>query len=238
MNLLSRILAVGSMLLAVHAFAADAFEGKVALAITPEKGKPMTLNYAMKGSKLRMDTVAEGHQASMIMDAPKLEMTILMAEQNMYMVMPMKKPIEHEMEKHQGEAAVANTDVQVTGKTETILGYKTDQIVVTDKEKGTTTEMWVAQGLGTFMGLSGGGSPFGGPRKNSAAAAKWEEALKGKTGFPLRVTSHDAKGKETFKMEATKVEPGPQPDSLFVPPPGYQKFEMPNMGGMNPFKRE
>lgn len=237
MNFLSRIFVMGSLLVATHAFAADAFEGKVALAVTPEKGKPMTLNYVMKGPKLRMDTAMEGHQASTIMDASKLEMTILMAEQNMYMVMPMKKPVEHEAAKHQGEAT--NTDVQVTGKTETILGYKADQILVTDKEKGTVTEMWVAQGLGTFMGLGGGGgSPFGGPRKNSAAAAKWEEALKGKGGFPLRVISHDAKGKETYKMEATKVEPGPQPDSLFLPPPDYKKFEMPDMGGLNPFKRE
>src|SRR4051812_40450275 len=75
MNFLSRIFVMGGLLVAAHTFAADAFEGKVALAITPEKGKPMTLNYAMKGPKLRMDTQAEGHQASMIMDAPNLEMT-------------------------------------------------------------------------------------------------------------------------------------------------------------------
>jgi hypothetical protein len=89
------------------------------------------------------------------------------------------------------------------------------------------------------MGLANsGGSPFGG-RKQSANAAKWEEALKGsKGGFPLRVISHDAKGKETFRMEAKKIEPGPLPDSLFAPPAGYQKFEMPNMGGLNPFKHE
>ena len=33
-------------------------------------------------------------------------------------------------------------------------------------------------------------------------------------------------------MEATKIEPGTLPDSLFVPPAGYQKFSMPNMGDM------
>ena len=41
-----------------------------------------------------------------------------------------------------------------------------------------------------------------------------------------------AKGKEVFKMEATKVEPGPLPDSLFVPPAGYEKFQMPSLGDM------
>ena len=60
----------------------------------------------------------------------------------------------------------------------------------------------------------------------------FKEALKGKGGFPLRVISHDAKGKETFKMEATKIEPGPLPDSLFVPPASYKRFDMPNMGSL------
>jgi hypothetical protein len=235
MNLLLRIFAVGSMLVAAHSFAANAFEGKVTLAITGEKGKPMDLNYSMKGQMVRTDINAEGgHQVSTIMDVPKLEMIILMAEQNMYMVMPIKKPVESAMEKH--ETAAANTDVNRTGKSETILGYKTDQILITDKEKGTVTELWVASELGTFMGLGGsGGSPFGGGHKSSASAAKWEEALKGKGGFPLRVISHDAKGKETFKMEATKIEPGPLPDSLFVPPASYKRFDMPDMGGL--FKR-
>jgi hypothetical protein len=236
MNLPTRIFAVGSMLVASHLFAAGAFEGKVTLTMTGDRGKPMDMNYSMKGERVRMDLNAGGHEMSTIMDLPKLERIILMPEQNMYMSMPLKKPVEQAVEQHQGDAA--NVDINRTGKTETILGYKTDQILVTDKDKGSVTELWVASGLGTFMGLgNGGGSPFGG-RKPSAAAAKWEEALKGKSGFPLRVISHDAKGKEIFKMEATKIEPGPLPDSLFVPPPGYQKFEMPNLGGLNPFKRE
>lgn len=237
MNLLTRIFAVGSMLVASHLFGAGAFEGKVTLTMTGDKGKPMDMNYSMKSERVRIDLNAGGHEMSTIMDLPKLEMIILMAERNMYMVMPLKKPVEQAVEQHQGEAA--NVDIKRTGKTETILGYKTDQLLITDKDKGTVTELWVAPDLGNFMGLgNSGGSPFGG-RKQSASAAKWEEALKGsKGGFPLRVISHDAKGKETFKMEATKVEPGPLPESLFVPPAGYQKFEMPNFGGLNPFKRE
>ena len=51
------------------------------------------------------------------------------------------------------------------------------------------------------------------------------------------VGERDAKDKEIFRMEATKIEPGPLPDSLFVPPAGYQKFDIPNMGGMNPLNR-
>lgn len=237
MNLLTRIFAVGSMLVASHLFAAGAFEGKVTLTMTGDRGKPMDMHYSMKGDRVRTDIDAEGHEMSMIMDLPKLEMIILMAEQKMYMVRPLPKPDQQSMEKHDSKAA--NIDINRTGKTETILGYKADQLLITDKDKGGVTELWVAPDLGNFMGLANsGGSPFGG-RKQSANAAKWEEALKGsKGGFPLRVISHDAKGKETFRMEAKKIEPGPLPDSLFAPPAGYQKFEMPNMGGLNPFKHQ
>ena len=235
MNSLSRFLAVGALLTAVQSFAAGAFEGKVTLAMTAEKGRTMNLDYSIKGQQLRTDMNAEGHQMTSIMDMAKLEMLMLMPEQKMYMVMPIKKPIQQAME-HAGEGTA---DVEVTGKTETILGYKCSQILV--KDKGTVTEMWAAEGLGAFMGLGqgGGGNPlagmFGGGGKKSANAAKWEEALKGKGGFPLRVITRDAKGKESFKMEATKIEPGNLPDSLFSPPAGYQKFEMPDIGSM--FKR-
>ncbi len=73
------------------------------------------------------------------------------------------------------------------------------------------------------------GGMFGGKKK---AASSWEEKFKGKPGFPLRVVSRDGKNKETFRMEATKIEPGSLPASLFQPPAGWQKFQMPNMGDM------
>ncbi len=233
MNTLSRFLAVGALLTAVQTFAAGVFEGKGSLAMTAEKGRPMNLDYSIKGQKLRTDMNAEGNQMTSIMDLAKLEMLMLMPEQKMYMVMPLKKPVEKAME----QAGEGTAEVEVTGKTETILGYKCSQILV--KDKGSVTEMWVADGLGTFMGMGnggGGGNPmagmFGGGGKKSANAAKWEEALKGKGGFPLRVITRDAKGKESFKMEATKIEPGSLPDSLFAPPAGYEKFAMPDFGSM------
>jgi len=153
-------------------------------------------------------------------------MLMLMPDQQMYMVMPMNQKVEQAMEK----AGVDTADVEVTGKTESILGYKCNQILV--KDKGLVTEMWVAEGLGAFMGLAGG-NPMGGGMMGGGkpASAKWEAALKGKGGFPLRVITRDAKGKVSFKMEATKIQPGALPDSQFTAPAGYQKFSMPGMGG-------
>jgi hypothetical protein len=224
MKLLSRLFAVSALLAAVQSFA---FEGKVSLALTAERDRAMNMDYSLKGQKVRMDMNAEGNQVAMIMDTAKQEMLMLMPDQQMYMVMPMKKAIEQAVQK----AGVGTADVEVTGKTETILGYKCSQILV--KDKGTVTEAWVAEGLGAFMGMGSGGGMgggmFGGGKP--ANAAKWEEVIKGKGGFPLRVITRDAAGKQVYKMEATKIEAGSLPDSLFVPPAGFQKFSMPGMGG-------
>ena len=230
MKLLSRFLAVGALLTAAQSFAAGAgaaFEGKISLAVTAERGRTMNMDYSLKGQKVRMDMSAEGNLVSTIMDTAKMEMLMLMPDQQMYMVMPMQKAVEQVMEKSGANTA----DIEVTGKTETILGYKCNQVLV--KDKGTVTEAWMAEGLGAFMGLGGGGpmggGMFGGGKPSSAP--KWEGVLKTKGGFPLRVITRDGKGKEIYKMEATGIQPGALPDSQFSAPAGYQKFAMPGMGG-------
>jgi hypothetical protein len=48
MNLLLRLLAVGSLLAASISSAADAFEGKVSLAMSAGKDKSQTLNYSIR----------------------------------------------------------------------------------------------------------------------------------------------------------------------------------------------
>jgi hypothetical protein len=228
MKPLLRLLAVGTLLLSAVSSYAAAFEGKISLSMSAEKkGRTQAMDYSIKGQKLRIDMNAEGNQVATIMDMEKLEMIMLMPSEKMYMVHPIQKPLEKAAEK----AGQSTADIEVTGKTEVILGYTCNQVFI--KDKGTVTEAWLAEGLTGFQGMGapgGGGGPFGG--KKNANAAKWEEALKGKGGFPLRVISRDAKGKETFKMEATKVEPGPLPDSMFAPPADFQKFQMPNLGNL------
>lgn len=229
MKFLSRFLAVGALLAAVQSYAADAFEGRISLAITADRGRTSNVDYSIKGQKLRMEMSAEGEMMIQIIDKTKMEMLMLMPDQQMYMVMPMQKAVEQVVE----QSGANTADIEVTGKTETILGYKCSQVLV--KDKGTVTEAWMAEGLGAFMGLGGGGSMGGGGMfggGKAAKASKWEGALKGKGGFPLRVITRDAKGKESFKMEATKIQPGALPDSQFSAPAGYQKFNMPSMGDM------
>lgn len=227
MKPLLRLFAVGCLLTATLAHAADAFEGKVSLAVSAGKDQSQQIDYSIKDPAMRIDMTAEGQTFSSIMDMKKMEMMILMPSEKMYMVMALKDTIEKAAKKTQGK----EPDIEKTGRTETILGYKCDEYVTKDKK--TTTEIWIAEGLGTFMGMgnnSGGG--MGGMFGKKKAADSWEEKFKGKPGFPLRVVSRDAKNKETFRMEATKIEPGSLPASLFQPPAGWQKFQMPSMGDM------
>ena len=232
MKSLLRLLFAAALLAGSAAFAA-VFEGRMTLSMSSGKDRAQDLNYAIKGHLIRLELTGK-EQFAMIMDAKKMEMTSLMPEQKMYMVMSVQGVAESAQKAATGD----DFSVEKTGRSEKILGYNCEEYVSTDKKRGVKTEIWVADGLGTFMGLGaggGGGGPFGGGR---AKGPTWEEAFKGKPGMPLRVVSHDAKGKETFKMEATKIEPGSLPDSLFVPPADYQKFEMPDLGGLNPFRKK
>jgi len=99
MKLLSRFLAVGVLLTVAQSFAASTFEGKVSLAITAERGRTMNMDYSLKGQKVRMDLSAEGNLVSSIMDLGKMEMLMLMPDQQMYMVIPMQQKVEQAMER-------------------------------------------------------------------------------------------------------------------------------------------
>ncbi|HYC71277.1 MAG TPA: DUF4412 domain-containing protein [Opitutaceae bacterium] len=231
MKTLLRSLLLGGLLsaLPLPGFAA-AFEGKISFLISSGKNS-QNLNYALREDAMRMEIDAEGQTMASIIDLQKREMIMMMPKEKMYMVLPFKETVE----KAFNEAELKQHNIEKTGRTDTILGYKVEEYV--SKEKNSTSEIWVAEGLGTFMGLSAGeGGPMGGRRK--AAAQAWENAFKGKPGFPLRVVTRDAKNKETYKMEATKVEPGKLPASLFQPPADFQRFQMPNLGDLNPFKKK
>ena len=212
---------------------AAVFEGRMTLTMTSGKDRATDLNYAIKGHLIRLEIAGGKEQVAMIMDAKKMEMITLMAEQKMYMVMSVKGVADSAQKSMNSD----EYSIEKTGRTEKILGYTCEEYVSTDKKRSVKTEIWMAEGLGTFMGLGagGGGGPFGGGRGKGQS---WEEAFKGKPGMPLRVVSRDARSKETFKMEATKIEPGSLPDSLFAPPADYQKFEMPDLGGLNPFRKK
>lgn len=221
-------LLLASSLLAPAALLAASFEGKISYKMTEPRGKPTEMHQSIKGDKIRMEVPGKGEGGSMIMDAKKKEMIMLMDSEKMYMTMPI--PDVAETASQRGEEA----KLEKTNVTERILGYTATKYLVT--EKNSKSEMWLAEGLGTFMGMGnnsggggGGGGLFGGRKKASSGAKGWEQALAGKELFPLRVVELDKAGKEVFRMEVTAIKKESLPDTLFNPPADYTKFDM---GGM------
>ncbi|MES2694930.1 MAG: DUF4412 domain-containing protein [Verrucomicrobiota bacterium] len=215
-----RTLLLCSLLLPAALFAAP-FEGKVSLKMSSD-GKAHDIRYNIKGDKLRIDMPAASGGKSMggmIVDLGKKETTMLMDEQKMYMTMAMP-------DNTAPKASGKNEDVKLekTSQTEKILGYLATKYLATSKDS--TTEMWLAEGIGMFTSLSGS-NPMGG--RKAAAPQGWESSLAGKELFPLRVVTKNKGGKETFRMEATAVDKQSLPDTLFAPPADYQKLDMSGM---------
>jgi hypothetical protein len=226
-----------SAVLAPASLLAASFEGNVSFKMTSGGGKPQEIVYQIKGDKIRMLMPGAKGMGGMIMDTTKREMTMIMDEQKSYMVMALPQSAVDAIAKQNEDVKLEKTD-----ETEKILGYTATKYIVTSKDGD--TDLWLAEGLGTFMGFNN--NPMGG--KRAAPPQAWERALAGKELFPLRVVGVEkgasdrnrgkgdekskgkAKGgKETFRMEVTAIEKTSLPDSLFNPPAGYQKFDM---GGM------
>lgn len=215
-----RLLLAGALLVPA-ALCAATFEGKVSFKISSGRGQPQELTYNIKGDKIRMQIPGQRGSGGMIMDTSKKEMTMLMDDQKMYMTMAMP-----DVAKQAAEKKAADVKLEKTAETEKILGYTATKYISTYED--TKTDLWLAEGLGTFMGYNNN-NPMGGRRGGNASTPAWEQALAGKELFPLRVVGHDKGGKENFRMEVTAIDKQTLPDSLFTPPADYQKFDM---GGM------
>lgn len=223
----SRILTLMIGMLALSAgLSAKDFEGKVRLKMTTQNGQSMFMNYLLKDGRMRVEMeVGRGGTFASIFDPAKQEMVMLMPDQKMYMVHKLTDP-----KKLEQTTAQAPVEFVRTGETETILGYRCEKILV--KAKDSITEVWGAEGMGTFMGMSNRG-PMGG----SAPRSGWEAALAEHGFFPLRLVSRNQEGKEVMRMEAVSVESQSLPAEAFAVPADFKRFEMPSipgLGGMNP----
>ena len=120
---------------------------------------------------------------------------------------------------------------------ETILGYKTQHVLVKEQNpgngKGMTTEMWTAKDLldyATFSKMQARPGKRGG---EEALAKALKDA--GADGLPLKSISTTADGTKVT-MEVVKVDKKSLPASTFEIPAGYTKSEggmMGMMGGMS-----
>ncbi len=210
---------LAAAILTPAALVAATFEGRISMKLTAGKGAAQEMSYLVKGDKLRLEMPArQGMTASAILEPAQKKATVIMDEQKMAMVMTLP-----DATPAPGEKPADAPTIEKTGETEKLFGQTAEKYIITDR--GTKTDVWLAEGLGQFVMFNPSGAMMGG-RGGAPAPQSWERALAGKELFPLRVVSYDKSGKEASRMEVTAIEKKSLADSLFVVPPDYQTMDM------------
>ncbi|CAN5489683.1 hypothetical protein BH09MYX1_BH09MYX1_18040 [soil metagenome] len=192
------------------------FEGQIDMAIGMPglAAAPMTMTLKLKGKRMRADYTglgAAGMSIGMIYDADAKKTYTFMSMTHEY--------TETDLTKLPAAAPTPTTPKPVatkTGTSDRIAGYDCENWVVVTPGIPNKTELCVAHGM-TFYAMGFG--PFA---SFGSGGDTWGAALDG-GGFPLRMRMLDASGKETMRMEATRIEKKSKPDSEFQIPPGYKK---------------
>lgn len=193
--------------------AGQSFEGTMTFSVTGPRGT-QEMKYMTKGDNVRMDMEqSPGMKMSVLINTKSKDVTMLMHPNKMYMQMNMESmQIPPEMKDQ-------DADFKKTGKTEKILGYVCEQVIISQADK--QVEMWVTKGLGKFVQANMS------PKAQSPLMKKLEKELTEQGYFPLRMISKTADGSVEMKMEVTAITKSSLKSSLFVIPAGYQKMEMP-----------
>ncbi len=225
---------------------ASAFEGQVDMQITnpQKKNEAMVMHYTLKGQKLRFDMptqASHGHDkgsVALVVDNDTHQMLILMDSGDghkmaMRRAMPDPKTLAASGNQAKGDKASNLSDVHPptpTGRTETIAGYEAAEYKMTDKN-GEEIDLWLAKGLGVFMGPGAVGGGFGRRSSGPAIPAEWQNFAATAGFFPLRMTTQDKSGKVTMKMEVVRIDKNSVSDSTFSSA-GYEEMQMPSFGGL------
>lgn len=223
-----RLTLVTGLLVAAAANTAGAqrFEGRIVTQMFDDGKARGEMVSSYLGSKTRIDMKAGGGPgAFMLIDAAASEWVTVMPEQKMYMKIDLAAMASEGSSKVDPGAA---PKIRKTGETETIAGVQCEHYIVTD-DRGGTTDICAAKGLG-FFGMVGGGTSMMGRKMPGALdmPLEYRELMSTyKDGFqPLRV-ERVTKGKREKLMEVTAIEKTRPDAALFKIPAGYNEFKMP-----------
>ena len=202
--LLSFVLAFSS-----RNYAQNHFEGKVTFNVFDE-GKSHTMEYYVKGDKIRFDANEEGHEGHIIMDPSSKQFMIVMPQQKMYMTMQIP-----DYSSKSGDNGTMDKDVSFdkTGETKEILGYTAEKWVYKSKED--QGEAWMTKDIGGFQ-------MFDNPMQKDKP--QWQQDLASSGYFPLEVYEN---GKKVY--EVTNIDKKSLDESMFEAPADYKKMDMPMM---------
>jgi len=204
--------------LAPMARAQNAFEGVVTYKMNSEKGTlTTTMTYTAKGNKVfwqSADANDPQKTAGIIIDGDAHTMTMIIPQQQMYIVQPFNEKMAVPDSMKSG-----NWKLNKVGS-ETVAGISCDDYQVVDAQGKPDAKICAAHGLGNFT--------MGGTMDKSARN-QWTSHLSGMTSamaggfFPLKAIRADG----TTEMEAVKVEKSSVSDATFAPPAGYKSMSVP-----------
>lgn len=193
--------------------AQNKFEGKVVFQVE-EDGNSETISYLVKGSKYRIEPQSNQGMgdATMLYDADKKVMYMLMDDQKMYMEMPID--IGKEIAKDEADE---DSYFKNTGEVKNINGYDCEKFLFKDSDNSEGVA-WMTKELGSFMFM-------GDPEDMESSTSEWQKEIVAEGYFPMLVQKLD--GTKVFEvLELKKMN---LDDALFSIPSGYSKFDMPGM---------
>lgn len=207
------LLAFGILIfLGNFAYAQTSFEGKIKLQVSDE-GEKNTIEYLVKGERIRLEIANDDAMGSMIFDAKKRSMMILMPQQKMYMEIDLN--LTGADSYFEGDSYQGN--IKRTGEKKIIKGYECEKWIA--EEDGQIIESWLTDQLGGFMF-------YGNPMEGTGS--DWKSKLSTPNLFPLMVNVFES-GKMVSSIEVLEINPQKLENSVFLPPSGFQRFEMPSI---------
>lgn len=212
--LASVALLIGSAASAQTGSPAKSFEGLMQLQVQDWQSVEI-MNYHAKGVKVRMESSLNTSASTyFIIDNLSKKIFVVMPARDSYMEGSLEKPVQ--------EKPFADADTELMTKTDeskTILGYPCEHWIL--KEGDITTDIWATKALGTgsFADLT--------LSSETQASFRWEDELKARGLFPLRLTQQDSNGTDVYKLVILKIQRKVVNEGMFRIPEGYEKIESP-----------
>lgn len=208
-----------SFLFVRSVYAQSKFEGTLTYVIHTDQEQTQTMNYSMKGNKVRMDMdipgVPAGMQPAIIFDNENHMMYTLITQLKSYMEISMDSLADKKNHYEKNEKPVK------TGQTKMIAGIKCVEWKIKNDESETT--LWNAPNFGDF--IFGKENGFFG----SGKTPDWAKEMTKNGFFPFEIVNKDANGNVIMTMEVTHVDRKKLDASFFKVPSDYNKMNIPLM---------
>jgi len=212
------------------------FEGTIDMKVAlNDAGTSQVMYYTMSIKKnLMSTTVRSGGESAgkgkFIFRGDRDVLWIVSDEDKSYTELSMKDTRVRNKPGTAGKRDGSKSKIKKTGKTELILGYPCEEIVI--EEGKNVTRLWGTSKLGNIYGdmMKSFGDIGGGA--GSEGKHEWEEELALLKLFPLKIISMES-GKITQTQEVTGINPKTIPASMFELSKDYKEQTIdPEMGKM------